>query len=71
MRFISSIENNIVYIKLHNYKVIVVLFLNKVVSTFPLSKSISKRKLLSPSYKVLGACFKQYKTFISLKHVLI
>ena len=42
-------------------------FLNKVVSTFPLVKSFSKRKLLKRSYQALGACFKPYKDFFNLK----
>ena len=39
--------------------------MNRVVSTFPLEKHLSKRKLLNLSYQALGACFKPYKAFES------
>ena len=41
--------------------------INKVVSTLPLTKLLFTRKLLSLSYQALGACFKPYKAFSSLK----
>ena len=41
--------------------------MKRVVSTFPLEKPFSKRKLLNLSYQALGVCFNQYKTFESLK----
>src|SRR3954468_19787148 len=39
----------------------------KVVSTFPLVKPLSRRKELNLSYQALGACFKPYNDFLSLK----
>ena len=40
---------------------------NNVVSTLPLTKSLERRKLESLSYQALGAYFKPYKAFSSLK----
>ena len=42
-------------------------FVNKVVSTLPLIKSFEIRKVESLSYQALGAYFKLYKVFSSLK----
>src|SRR3954465_15864938 len=39
----------------------------RVVSTFPLVKPLSRRKELNLSYQALGACFKSYNDFFSLK----
>ena len=44
-----------------------VFFMKSVVSTFPLEKPFSKRKLLNLSYQALEACFKPHKAFESLK----
>jgi len=42
-------------------------FLNSVVSTWPLEKPFSKRKLASLSYQALGAYFRPYIQVLSLK----
>jgi hypothetical protein len=41
--------------------------LKSVVSIWPLLKSFLIRKLLSLSYQALGACYKPYSDFLSLK----
>ena len=41
--------------------------MKRVVSTFPLEKPFSKKKLLNLSYQALGAYFNPYKAFESLK----
>ena len=41
--------------------------MKRAMSTFPLEKPFSKRKLLNLSYQALRACFTPYKAFESLK----
>ena len=66
-KFISSTKYNIINVNLYNQDIFVFLFIKMMVSILPMLKSLSIRKDLSQSYHTLGACFKLYKDFLSLK----
>jgi len=46
-------------------------FLKSVVLIFPLEKLFLIKNVLNLSYQALGACFRPYNAFVSLKHDLV